>query len=168
MKLVLGDTPVEQGAAPAQTLAQKYVGDKSVLAILGPSTSGAVAASSDDVLLGEDRAHLAVGDAHGADAGRRTRKRTPAFFRVVPGDYIQGPTDANFMVKNLNVKKVVLLDFQEPYSVGLADAVEASLKKAGVVDDPPLGAEHDDRLLGVRDEGAERCRHRLLPDAEAG
>jgi branched-chain amino acid transport system substrate-binding protein len=46
VKFVLGDTPVEQGAAVAQTLAQKYVGDKSVLAILGPSTSGAVAASS--------------------------------------------------------------------------------------------------------------------------
>ena len=46
VKLVLGDTPVEQGPAPAQALAQKYVADKSVVAILGPSTSGAVAASS--------------------------------------------------------------------------------------------------------------------------
>ncbi len=46
VKLVLGDTPVEQGPAPAQSLAQKYVADKSVVAILGPSTSGAVAASS--------------------------------------------------------------------------------------------------------------------------
>src|SRR5438093_9163443 len=46
VKFVLGDTPVEQGPAPAQALAQKYVGDKSVLVILGPSTSGAVAAST--------------------------------------------------------------------------------------------------------------------------
>src|SRR5579884_3261288 len=46
VKLVLGDTPVEQGPAPAQALAQKYVGDPSVLIVLGPSTSGAVAASS--------------------------------------------------------------------------------------------------------------------------
>ncbi len=49
VKLVGGDTPVEQGATPAQDLAQKYVGDPSVYAILGPSTSGAVAASSADV-----------------------------------------------------------------------------------------------------------------------
>ena len=52
------------------------------------------------------------------------KEATPAFFRVVPGDYIQGPSDANFMMKTLKVKKVVLLDFQEPYSVGLSDAIE--------------------------------------------
>ena len=44
VKLALGDTPVEQGPAPAQALAQKYIADKSVVAILGPSTSGDVAA----------------------------------------------------------------------------------------------------------------------------
>ena len=36
------------------------------------------------------------------------------------------------MIDKLKVSKVVLLDFQEPYSVGLADAVESVLKKAGV------------------------------------
>src|SRR6478735_12162867 len=40
--LVTGDTPVEQGAAPAQTIAQKFIADKAVVAVLGPSTSGAV------------------------------------------------------------------------------------------------------------------------------
>jgi len=46
ISLVTGDTPVEAGGAPAQALAQKYIADPSVVAILGPSTSGAVAASS--------------------------------------------------------------------------------------------------------------------------
>src|SRR5437588_11557407 len=41
VKFVLGDTPVEQGPAPAQALAQKYVADKSVLAGTGPSPTGA-------------------------------------------------------------------------------------------------------------------------------
>ena len=36
------------------------------------------------------------------------------------------------MINKLQAKKVVIMDFQEPYSVGLADAVEATLKKAGV------------------------------------
>ena len=45
IRLVIGDTPVEQGAAIAQTLAQKYVADKTVVGVIGPSTSGAVAAS---------------------------------------------------------------------------------------------------------------------------
>jgi ABC-type branched-subunit amino acid transport system substrate-binding protein len=57
VQLLQGDTPVEQGATPAQTLAQKYVADKSVVGIIGPSTSGAVAASSHG-------AHLAVRDPH--------------------------------------------------------------------------------------------------------
>jgi branched-chain amino acid transport system substrate-binding protein len=131
VKFVLGDTPVEQGAAVAQTIAQKYVGDKSVLAILGPSTSGAVAASS--TTYGQAKiAHISPSATRTSLTQGSNKEATSAFFRVVPGDYIQGPTDANFMVKNLKVKKVVILDFQEPYSVGLADAVEGTLKKAGV------------------------------------
>src|SRR5919198_1618045 len=47
VQLVTGDTPVEQGPAPAQALAQKYVSDSKVVGIIGPSTSGAVAASSE-------------------------------------------------------------------------------------------------------------------------
>jgi branched-chain amino acid transport system substrate-binding protein len=129
--IVPGDTPVEQGPAPAQALAQKFVADPSVVAILGPSTSGAVAASS--------QTYFQAGMAHVSPSATRTdltkgstREATSAFLRVVPGDYIQGPTDANFMIKQLHVKKVVLIDFQEPYSVGLADAAEATLKAAGV------------------------------------
>jgi branched-chain amino acid transport system substrate-binding protein len=131
VKFVLGDTPVEQGASVAQTIAQKYVGNKSVLAILGPSTSGAVAASS--ATYGQAKiAHISPSATRTSLTQGSNKEATPAFFRVVPGDYIQGPTDANYMIKALKVKKVVLLDFQEPYSVGLSDAVEATLKKAGV------------------------------------
>jgi branched-chain amino acid transport system substrate-binding protein len=133
VKFVTGDTPVEQGPAPAQTLAQKYIGDRSVLAILGPSTSGAVAAST--------KTYYAAKIAHISPSATRTdltktvggvNEGTPAFFRDVPGDYVQGPSDANFMIKNLKVKKVVILDFQEPYSLGLAAAVDSALKAGGV------------------------------------
>ncbi len=130
IRLVTGDTPVEQGPAPAQTLAQKYVADKTVVAVIGPSTSGAVAASS--------QVYRDAGLAHISESATRTsltkgiaREATSAFFRVVPGDYIQGPTDANFMIKK-GAKNVVVIDFQEPYSQGLADAVENVLDKKGV------------------------------------
>jgi branched-chain amino acid transport system substrate-binding protein len=131
VKFVLGDTPVEQGAAVAQTLAQKYVGDKSVLAILGPSTSGAVAASSSTYFQARI-AHISPSATRTSLTKGSPKEATAAFFRVVPGDYIQGPTDAAYMIKALKVKKVFLMDFQEPYSVGLSDAVEGVLKKAGV------------------------------------
>jgi branched-chain amino acid transport system substrate-binding protein len=129
--LVPFDTPVEQGPAPAQAAAQKFVADQSVVGIIGPSTSGAVAASS--------KSYFQAGIAHISPSATRTsltkgaeKEGTPAFFRVVPGDYVQGPSDANFMINNLKVKKVVLLDFQEPYSLGLADAAERTLKAKGV------------------------------------
>jgi branched-chain amino acid transport system substrate-binding protein len=131
VKFVLGDTPVEQGPAPAQALAQKYVADKSVLVVLGPSTSGAVAASSTTYFQAK-LAHISPSATRTDLTQGTTREATAAFFRDVPGDYIQGPTDANYMINKLHVKKVVLMDFQEPYSTGLSDAVEGVLKKAGV------------------------------------
>src|SRR3954453_311277 len=132
IQLITGDTPVEQGAGVATTVAQKFIADKKLIAVLGPSTSGTVAASSD--------AFAAAGLAHISPSATRTTltkaapklEATSAFFLVVPGDYIQGPSDAKFMMSNLKVKKVVILDFQEPYSVGLADAVEKALKAGGV------------------------------------
>jgi branched-chain amino acid transport system substrate-binding protein len=134
VKFVLGDTPVEQGPAPAQALAQKYIGDSNVLMVLGPSTSGAVVASTKTYFQAK-LAHISPSATH-TDLTIGTASDpllgTPAFFRDVPGDYIQGPADARFMIDQLHVKKVVLIDFQEPYSVGLAAVVETTLKKAGV------------------------------------
>jgi branched-chain amino acid transport system substrate-binding protein len=131
VKFVLGDTPVEQGPAPAQALAQKYIADKSVVMVLGPSTSGAVAASSSSYFQAK-LAHLSPSATRTSLTQGSNREATPAFFRDVPGDYIQGPTDARFMINTLHAKKVFLMDFQEPYSVGLADAVQSVLQKAGV------------------------------------
>jgi branched-chain amino acid transport system substrate-binding protein len=131
VKFVTGDTPVEQGATPAQSLAQKYVADKSVLMILGPSTSGAVAVSSSTYFAAK-LAHISPSATRTSFTQGAKREATPAFFRDVPGDYIQGPTDANFMINKLKVKKVVIVDFQEPYSLGLASAVDKALSKAGV------------------------------------
>ncbi len=134
VKLSLGDTPVEAGPAPALALAQKYIANKSVLAILGPSTSGDAGATAKPFFqaglaaISPSATHtdLTIGTAGDPLIG------TPAFFRDVPGDYIQGPTDARFMINQLKAKKVVLMDFQEPYSVGLSDAATGVLKKAGV------------------------------------
>ena len=131
IKLVLGDTPVEQGPAPAQTLAQKYVADPTVVGVIGPSTSGAVAAASKTLTQ--------AGILHISESATRTtltkgdnQEAGSAFYRVVPADDIQGPTDAGYMMKTLKVKNVVVIDFQEPYSQGLAGAVETALKAGGV------------------------------------
>jgi len=131
VQLVRGDTPVEKGPGEGLVVAQKMIADSRLVAAIGPATSGAAASAS--------KALFAAGIVHISPSATRTsltqgsaKEATPAFFRVVPGDYIQGPTDANYMIDKLNAKKVVLIDFQEPYSVGLADAAEATLKRKGV------------------------------------
>jgi branched-chain amino acid transport system substrate-binding protein len=131
IKLVLGDAPVEQGPSAAQTVAQKFVADKGMVGILGGSTSGSVIATSKtftqaglvQVSESATNASLTKGDNQGA---------TKAFYRVVPADDFQGATDANYMLNTLHVKKVVLVDFQEPYSLGLVGQVQKTLGAAGV------------------------------------
>ena len=131
VQLVRADTPAEKGGADGPVVAQKMIADSRLVAVIGPATSGAVASAS--------QALFAAGIAHISPSATRTsltygsnKEATAGFFRVVPGDNIQGPTDANFMVDKLNAKKVVLIDFQEPYSVGLADAAQAVLRRKGV------------------------------------
>jgi branched-chain amino acid transport system substrate-binding protein len=131
VKLITGDAPVEQGPSAAQTVAQKFIANKNMVAVLGGSTSGSVAATSKSfqqaglvhVSSSATRSTLTKGD---------NQEATQAFYRVVPADDYQGPTDANYMINTLKVKNVVVFDFQEPYSQGLADEVEKTLKKAGV------------------------------------
>lgn len=133
IQILQGDTPIEQGLTPAQTLAQKYVSDPRVVGVIGPATSGGVAASAATYF----QAHMAQisPSATRTDLTYKVngkREGTPAFFRVVPADNIQGPTDAAYMVNVLKAKKVAVFDFQEPYSQGLAAAVTAYLKAHGV------------------------------------
>lgn len=131
IQLLQGDTPVEQGASPAQTLAQKYVADPAVVGIIGPATSGGVVASSKTygqagiVQIDQSATKTSLTKGTPRDAAKN-------FYRVVPADDVQGPTDANYMIKTLKVKKVVLVDFQEPYSQGLVAAVKPVLAAAGV------------------------------------
>jgi len=131
VKLLEGDTPVEKGPGESLVVAQKFISDPTLLAVIGPATSGGAASAT--------KAFTAAGVAQISPSATDTsltqganRTGTSAFFRVVPGDYIQGPSDANYMVDKLHAKKVVIVDFQEPYSVGVANAAEAVLKKRGV------------------------------------
>jgi branched-chain amino acid transport system substrate-binding protein len=131
VKLVPGDAPVEQGPSAAQTVAQKFVANKNMIGVIGGSTSGSVAATSKtfnqagmaQISSSATRTTLTKGD---------NQEATKSFFRVIPADDFQGPTDAKYMINVLKVKNVVVFDFQEPYSQGLAGEVEKALKAAGV------------------------------------
>jgi branched-chain amino acid transport system substrate-binding protein len=56
----------------------------------------------------------------------------PTFLRVVPNDNIQGPQDANYVVKHLHPKAVLIIDDAEAYSQGLVKTMIPIFQKAGV------------------------------------
>ena len=98
IQLLQGDTPVEQGAAPALTLAQKYAADPKVVGIIGPSTSGDAEASAQTYF----QAGIAQISPSATDtpltytvAGKKLG--TPAFFRDVPANNVEGPTIATYI-----------------------------------------------------------------------
>jgi len=130
IKLVTGDIPVEGGPAGAVTIAQKFAADKSVAIMIGPSTSGSVAASS-QLYYDAGLAHITASATRTSLTKGTQKEASPYFFRVVSGDYIQGPQDAKYMIKR-GAKNVVVFDFQEPYSQGLASAAEVVLKAGNV------------------------------------
>lgn len=131
-KIVAADSTLDPSVAA--TAAQKVIADSQVVGVVGPATSGAAAGTSPAFFA----AHLAAvtGSATNAaltkSVGGKPKTATPAFFRVVADDSVQGTRDAQYMVTKLGAKKVAVFDAQEPYSQGLADTVESYLKSKGV------------------------------------
>jgi branched-chain amino acid transport system substrate-binding protein len=56
----------------------------------------------------------------------------PTFLRVVAPDSVQGPQDANYIVKQLKPKAVLIVDDEEAYSTGLVAAMTPILQAAGI------------------------------------
>ena len=123
-KVVEGD--FADDPAQSSTLAQQFVSNSSILGVAGPDASSAVVTVGGLFKESRDGVHLGLGNA------RLTHERRLP--DVLPGraERIQAPTDANFMIKRLHAKKVVLVDNQTDYSLALNDAVAKILKAAGV------------------------------------
>jgi branched-chain amino acid transport system substrate-binding protein len=125
-KVVDGDTQLDPGQA--STVAQQFVSNDAVLGVVGPAGSAEVEA------IGPlfQRVKLAAVSASATSANLTTSGKYPTFSRVVPSDAAQGPTDADFISGKLGAKKVFVVDDQTSYSTGIADALVAKLKQAGV------------------------------------
>jgi branched-chain amino acid transport system substrate-binding protein len=125
IRLVEGDIQVDP--SKASTVAQQFVSNSKIVAVVGPDASFAVDAAGP--IFTRARIAFVSGSATRVTL---TNGQYPTFFRVVPNDGVQGPTDARFMIQQLHAKKVMLVDNQTDYSTGLNSAVEAVLKSAGV------------------------------------
>ena len=117
------------GTAEALKGAQALASSQKVLATVGPAGSNEI--------VGVTKTLKNAGLAWVSGSSTRTSltldgTRTGFMFRTVPPDAVQGTTAANFIVNNLKLKRVYIIDDEETYSTGLADTVEARLKAAHV------------------------------------
>ncbi len=124
IELVEGDTQLDP--AQATTVAQQFVSDDAIVAVVGPAGSQEVEAVG-PIFDPEDIGFVSAS----ATATALTDGRFPTFFRVVPTDATQGPTDAEYMLTELSADNVFIIDDQTSYSTGLADAATAALEEGG-------------------------------------
>jgi branched-chain amino acid transport system substrate-binding protein len=123
-ELVEGDTELDP--SKAVTVATSLIADKDIYGVVGPAGSQEVEATAPKF----KDARLV----HVSPSATRTTLTTSGFdtfFRVVPTDAAQGPTDANFLAKQLKATKLFIIDDQTSYSTGLADSAEKAFKDAG-------------------------------------
>jgi len=124
-ELVEGDTQLDP--AQASTVAQRFVSDDSILAVIGPAGSQEVEAVG-PIFTRENLGFI---------SGSATRTSLtmsgdfPTFSRVVPNDDAQGPTIGEYITEQLDADSVFVIDDQTSYSTGLADSATESLEGAG-------------------------------------
>jgi branched-chain amino acid transport system substrate-binding protein len=123
--LVEGDTQLDP--AQASTVGQRFASNDDILAVVGPAGSQEIEAVG-PIFTREDLAFVSPS----ATATSLTDGRFESFYRVVPNDAAQAPTDAAYMVDNLDAANVVIIDDQTSYSRPLADGVQEALEEADV------------------------------------
>lgn len=107
--------------------ARRVIADPGVVGVVGPQTSVVTAAVGPLF----DRARMAY-VSPSATRTDLTDGRLAGFYRVVANDSVQGPTIARFTADTLGARTVAIVGNPEPYSRGLADAVDAELKREGM------------------------------------
>jgi branched-chain amino acid transport system substrate-binding protein len=119
---VKGDTQLK--APQATTVSRKLSSDSSIVAVVGPAGSQEVAA------VGPIYTRAGIGYIS-PSATDPALSKYKTFYRVVPTDDVQGPNDADYLIKTLKVKSVYVIDDQSSYSTGLAKTFIAQAKKDG-------------------------------------
>ncbi|MGH2997923.1 MAG: branched-chain amino acid ABC transporter substrate-binding protein [Gaiellaceae bacterium] len=131
LKIHLKQEDTQLDPSKASTTAQALASTASVMGIIGPAGSDEVQAVAPIF----KKAGLAFASGSATRVSLTSGAWKGYFFRDVPNDGVQGPTDANYMMSNLGVKsgsKVMVVDDQESYSTGLADIVQQALTAKGV------------------------------------
>jgi branched-chain amino acid transport system substrate-binding protein len=134
IRLVQGDTQLPN-TAQALAVAHQFASNGKMLAVTGPAGSQEVQ-DTDAVYKSGGMAALSGSATRVALTRSKpgTPRETPKgwFFRTVPNDGQQGDRVAFWMNKKLKKKRIYIIDDEEAYSQGLADQVQADLRKVGI------------------------------------
>ncbi len=122
--LVEGDTQLDP--AQAATVAPQFVSNSDIVAVVGPAGSQEVEA------VGSIYGNAGIAFISPSATATNLTEDFETFFRVVPTDADQGPTDAAYMAEELGAQNVLIIDDQSSYSTGLADSTSDALEEAGV------------------------------------
>jgi branched-chain amino acid transport system substrate-binding protein len=124
LQLATYDDQGDPTVAPTQ--AQSAVHNKKLIAIVGPAFSGATAASEPYY----SAAHIATVSPSATRVSLATQGWSN-FFRVVADDGVQGPADADYLVKTKGYKSVYVVNDGTSYGAGLASAVATQAQSDG-------------------------------------
>ena len=122
-ELVEGDTQLDP--AQASVVAPQFVDNDAIVAVVGPAGSQEVDA------VGGIYADASMAFISPSATATNLTEDYETFYRVVPTDADQGPTDATYMVEDLSAQNVLIIDDQSSYSTGLADEATAALEDGG-------------------------------------
>jgi branched-chain amino acid transport system substrate-binding protein len=122
-ELVEGDTQLDP--AQASVVAPQFVDNDAIFAVVGPAGSQEVDA------VGGIYADASMAFISPSATATNLTEDYETFYRVVPTDADQGPTDAAYMVEELGAQNVLIIDDQSSYSTGLADSTAAALEDGG-------------------------------------
>lgn len=124
LKLAVYDDQGDPTVSPTQ--AQAAVANRKLVAIVGPAFSGATAAAEPYY----HAAHIATVSPSATRVSLATGGWNN-FFRVVADDGVQGPADADYLVKTKGFKSVYVVNDGTSYGAGLASAVAARATSDG-------------------------------------
>jgi branched-chain amino acid transport system substrate-binding protein len=139
------DSTAAKGAwdeATCSANARQYVEDESIIGVIGTFNSGCakleVPIANEAALAYVSPANTATGLTHegpGAEEGEPDKYYPSGirnYARVVTSDDVQGQIDANYMMNELGVTSVFILDDKDAYGKGVADAFEIAANEIGL------------------------------------
>jgi ABC-type branched-subunit amino acid transport system substrate-binding protein len=126
-KIIMAQDDTQLVPSIATTKTEAIISSNAV-ATIGPAGSQEVAAVGPLFA----KAGMAFVSGSSTNSLVTTDGANPTFLRVVAPDSVQGPQDANYIIKVLKPKSVLIVDDDEVYSTGLVAVIAPLLQAAGI------------------------------------